>query len=373
MPETALPADALAPLDATKDVVAVIMAGGAGTRFWPASLESRPKQFLTFFGERSLLQLSYDRVAPVVGNERVLVLTSQRFVKLVQEQLPELPAANIIGEPLRRDTAAAVALSALLVEKRFGDAVLATLTSDHLITPPEAFVAALLSAARGAKASSALYTFGIEPQRAATEYGYLEVGERLLDDDGTAHFGLERIVEKPDAARAEAFVAGGRHLWNSGMFVWRASSILAELERQLPAHLAHLRPALAHDGTADWQRALHEAFEPLQRISVDYAVMEGAREIRCVRGRFSWNDVGGFNALAEHLPSDEQQNAHRGQLYTLDAERNVVFCDDADEQVALIGLKDVLVVRAGRRTLVVPRDRAEDIKKLVQTLPEEDR
>lgn len=363
----------LAPLTADKDVVAVIMAGGAGTRFWPASTEGRPKQFLTFFGDRSLLQLSYDRIAPLVGKERVLVLTSERFAPLVYEQLPELPKDNVIGEPTRRDTAAAVALSALLVEKRFGDAVIATLTSDHLISPPEDFRAALTSAAKGAKASRALYTFGIEPTRPATEYGYLEVADPLVNDDGTSHFQLKRIVEKPDADRAKAFLDDGRHLWNSGMFVWRASSILAELERQLPKHLAHLAPALVHDGTPRFQQALAEAFEPLERISVDYGVMENARALRCVRGRFSWSDVGGFNALAEHLETDEHNNAHRGELHALFAEGNVVFCDDPNEHVALLGVSDLVVVRAGRRTLVMPRDRAEEIKKLVTTLPEEER
>ncbi len=365
--------DLLAPLSADKDLVAVIMAGGAGTRFWPASTEARPKQFLTFFGERSLLQLSYDRIAPLVGSERVLVLTSERFTDLVREQLPQLPAANIIGEPLRRDTAAAVALSALVVQKRFGDVVIATLTSDHLITPAEDFRAALTSAAKGAKAGHALYTFGIEPERAATEYGYLETGRELLNDDGVSHLALERVVEKPDAARAQTFLAGAKHLWNSGMFVWRASSILAELERQLPEHLRHLRPALAYDQTPDWQRALSEAFEPLTRTSVDYGVMEHAREVRCVRGRFSWSDVGGFGALAAHLERDEHDNAHRGRVSALDADHNLVFCEDPHERVALLGVSDLVVVRAGRRTLVMPRARAEQIKQLVNTLPEEER
>lgn len=365
-----MPKDALDP---KKDLVAIIMAGGAGTRFWPASTEARPKQFLTFFGERSLLQLSYDRVAPLVGRDRVLVLTSQRFVGLVREQLPDLPAENIVGEPARRDTAAAVALGALLVEARFGDAVIATLTSDHLIRPADDFRAALLSAAKGAKAAPALYTFGIEPTRPATEYGYLEVGERLGDDDDAQHFQLTRFVEKPDAARARSFVESGRHLWNSGMFVWRASTILAELERQLPAHLQHLRPALAHDRTPAFDDALARAFAPLERISVDFGVMERAQDVRCVRAGFTWSDVGGFPALAEHLEQDDAGNAHRGDLRALDASGNVVFCDDAGEQVALVGVSDLVIVRAGRRTLVVPKARAEDIKQLVNTLPEEER
>ncbi|MFZ9885864.1 MAG: mannose-1-phosphate guanylyltransferase [Myxococcota bacterium] len=363
----------LADLDPRRDLVVVIMAGGAGTRFWPASTESTPKQFLRFFGERSLLQQSYDRVVSLVGEERIFVLTNERFVPLVTAQLPSLPRENVIGEPARRDTAAAVALAALLAARRFRDPIIATLTSDHLIEPAGALQAALVSAARGARASGALYTFGIAPDHPATGYGYLEVGEPLVDDDGVAHLSLERIVEKPELARATAFVAGGRHLWNSGMFVWSASAILGELERQLPKHLALLRPAVEADGTVGFAGKLAAAFEPLDRVSIDYGVMENAELVRCCRGQFAWSDVGGFPALAEHLSHDERSNAHRGSLCALEAERNLVFCEDEGEQVALLGVSDLLVVRAGKRTLVMPRARAEEIKRLIPLLPESER
>jgi mannose-1-phosphate guanylyltransferase len=363
----------LAELDPNKDLVAVIMAGGAGTRFWPASTEQKPKQFLTLFGDRSLIQLSWDRVVELCGPERVLVLTHERFVRHVREQLPELPEANILGEPMRRDTAAPVAMSALLAERRFGDAVIATLTSDHLIEPKADFQAALLSAARGAKGSDALYTFGIEPTRPATEYGYLALEDTLGDDDGVSHHALERMVEKPDLDTATGYLEGGRHLWNSGMFVWRTGAILKELERQLPDHLRHLRPAVEADGTPGLDDAMRAAFEPLQKISVDYGIMEGAQEVRCVRGRFSWSDVGGFAALAEHLPADDDGNVARGAVFASDAKDNLVFCEDAGERVALLGVEGLLVVRAGGRTLVLPRDRVDDIKQLVTSLPEDER
>jgi mannose-1-phosphate guanylyltransferase len=317
--------------------------------------------------------MSYDRVAPLCGPERVLVLTADRFVPLVRQQLPELPVENILGEPLRRDTAAPVAMSALLAEKRFGDPVITILTSDQLIEPDEAFQSALLSAARGAKSSDALYTFGIEPNRPATEYGYLELGDEILDDDGTRHHALERIVEKPDADTAAEYLATGRFVWNSGMFVWRASSILGEVERQLPAHIEHLRPAALADGTPGFADAMKKGFEPLQKISVDYGIMEGAQNVRCVRGRFEWSDVGGFAALKDHLPRDDAGNVHRGRVLAKDARDNLVFCDDADELVALVGVRGLVVVRAGGRTLVMPEDRLDEIKQLVAELPDEER
>jgi mannose-1-phosphate guanylyltransferase len=363
----------LPPLDPEKDLVAVIMAGGAGTRFWPASTETRPKQFLSFFGDRSLLQRTYDRVADLIGPERVFVLTAQRFVGLVREQLPELPSQNVVGEPMRRDTAAAVALATAIGEARFDDPVMAVLTSDHLIEPPEAFQHALLSAARGAKGSDALYTFGIEPAFPATGYGYLEVGDQLADDEGVRHHTLSRIVEKPDVTRAQEYVESGRFLWNSGMFVWRASSIAAELDRQLPAHLSALRPAMKDFGSDAFDAALATAFEPLEKISVDFGIMENARNVRCVRAAFEWSDVGGFAALADHLPRDDAGNIHRGGIYPLDAKDNLVFCDDGEERVALLGVEGLLVVRAGGRTLITTRERAEDIKKLVASLPDDER
>lgn len=362
-----------APLDPRRDLVVVIMAGGAGTRFWPASTEARPKQFLPFFGDRSLFQQAYDRVVDLVGDERVLVLTQERFRALVKAQLPSLPDENIVGEPMRRDTAAAVALASLLAKTRFGDPVIAVLTSDHLIEPKAAFEKTLLSAARGAAAEPALYTFGIEPTFPATGYGYLEVGARLGDDDGVPHFELERFVEKPDEETARGYLETGRFFWNSGMFVWRASTILAEYQRQLPRHIELIAPAMAHDKTPSFEAALKDAFEPLEKKSVDFGIMEGAERVRCVRGAFSWSDVGGFVALAEHLPKDESGNAHRGRVLSLDGGDNVVFSEDADETVALLGVSDLVVVRSGKRTLIVPKARAEDIKKLVEKLPPNER
>ena len=358
------------PFDPQSELVAVIMAGGAGTRFWPASTRARPKQFLTLLGERSLLQQSYDRLAAFLPAERILVLTSQDFVPLVGEQLPELPAANVVGEPLRRDTAAAVALAAALCRKRFGDPVMAVLTADHLIETPEDFWETLVSAARAAAAGGSLLTMGIEPAHPATGYGYLELGDELGRDGAIVHHQLSRFVEKPDAPTALGYLQSGRHLWNSGMFLWRTSTIEAEYERQLPAHLEAMRVAVLADGRPDFGQSLSRAFEPLAKVSVDYGIMERAESLRCVRASFSWSDVGGFASLADHLPTDEDGNAHRGQLFALESRGNVVFAEDDQEVIALVGAEDLVVVRAGRCTLVARLDRAEDVKKLVGQLDE---
>ena len=354
------------------DLVAVIMAGGAGTRFWPLSTEARPKQFLRLFGERTLLQLSYDRLAAMIPPERILVLTSGRFMELVARQLPMLPAANIIGEPMRRDTSAAVALAALLCRQRFGDPVMGVFTSDHLIKPQAEFERAVRSAAaRAARSGRALYTFGIQPTYPATGFGYLERGELLADDDGIQHFQLERFKEKPKLERAREYIESGRYYWNSGMFVWTVDAIIAELQRLLPDHLRHLEPAVKRDGQADWEQALRDGFEPLARTSIDFGVMEKAREVRCVVPSFQWSDVGGWLALEEHLEQDAQGNAHLGRLREHDSRRNLVFCEEPGETVALVGVEDLVVVRAGDKTLITHRNNTEAIKKLVADLEDD--
>jgi mannose-1-phosphate guanylyltransferase len=229
------------------------------------------------------------------------------------------------------------------------------------------FAEALQSAAEGARSSDALYTFGIAPDHPATGFGYLEVGDVVGEAGGHEHRALERFVEKPDAATAQGYLESGRFLWNSGMFIYRTSVMAAQLEAHVPAHLEHLRPA------ARGERSLAEAFEPLEKISIDFAVMEKAPEVRCLKAPFDWSDVGGFNALAEHLPHDGSGNTHRGAVQALDSHRNIVFSDDDDELVALIGVDDLIVVRAGRRTLICPRDKSEQIKALVAALPEDER
>lgn len=354
--------------DPQKDLMVVIMAGGSGTRFWPLSLPSKPKQFLTLFGDRTMLQHSWDRVAGLVPPEHTLVLTNARYVPLVRQQLPELPAANVIGEPVARDTSAAVGLAAALCTGRAGDPVMAVLTADHLIQPVELFQQTLLSAAKAARNSGALYTFGITPDFPATGYGYLESGEALETGDDIEHFRLDAFREKPDLETARRFVASGRHSWNSGMFAWSTSAISAAIRTFLPGHAERIEPLASADGTPAWESALLDAFEPLPKISIDFGVMEKAEDVRMVRTSFQWSDVGGWLALEQFHQPDEAGNRGTGRIRGLNAETNSVFCEDTDETVALVGVRDLVVVRSGKNTLVTHRDSTEQIKQLVEQM-----
>jgi mannose-1-phosphate guanylyltransferase len=209
---------------------------------------------------------------------------------------------------------------------------------------------------------------GIKPTYPATCYGYLETAGRYGDDNGAAHYELARFVEKPDAATAEEYLSTGRYYWNGGMFIWSIQTIVSELERQLPEHVRLLSRAVDTDGKPEWPLALAGAFEPLEAKSIDYGVMEGAEKVRMVEARFEWNDVGGWLAMEEFMDKDRSGNAHRGRVASHDATGNLVFCEDDSETVALIGVKDMVVVRSGSTTLVVPKDRAEEIKLLVKAL-----
>ncbi len=348
-----------------EDLAVVILAGGSGTRFWPASTASRPKQFLKLLGQRSLFEDCVDRALALAPAERILVLTNEIQKPLVRDQAGALPPENVICEPCRRDTAAAVALGAALCRKLFGDPVTAVFPSDHAISPLDLFRRTVLSAAAAA-GGGALYTLGIRPSRPETGYGYLELGEQTLDDGGIRHYRLLRFKEKPDLKAARRYVGSGRFLWNSGMFVWRTSAVLARIESFLPGHLEAVSRAVESFGGRKWRAALRSAFEPLKPVSIDYGVMEKAPDVRTAAAEFSWNDVGGWPALEGILPRDADGNSANCVVHSLDSSGNVVFCEGGGRSVALVGVKDLVVVDAGGRILVVPKARAQDVKKLVE-------
>ena len=355
-------------MDVASNLVVAIMAGGSGTRFWPMSREERPKQFLNLTGNRTMLQVTRDRLEGLVPPERILVLTNARFADLAREQLPELPSENVIGEPMARDTSGAVALAAALVEKKWPGAVLAILAADHTIEPAARFREVLLATAEAAFAEGGLYTFGIQPRSAATGYGYLEVGDKIGERRGAAVHKLAAFREKPDLATAETFLKSGKHLWNSGMFVWRTRDILAEIERQLPQHFNAMKGAATAWGTTEFDAALKAAFEPLPKVSIDFGVMENAAEVRCTVADFDWNDVGGWVALEQVLPKDRFGNWTQTDLLPMDASGNIVVSEQNGHKVVCIGVSDLIVVTTPNATLVCRKEDAERIKQAVEAL-----
>lgn len=350
-------------------MIAVIMAGGSGTRFWPQSRRAEPKQFLKLAGDRSLLQATVDRIAPLVPIDRVIVVTNARFVDRVSEDLPALPRENILGEPVGRNTAPCVALATAWTESRFGpDEVMAVLPADHHIGDEPGFLSILAAAEEVASRDSGLVTIGIKPTRPETGYGYLELGDEEPPSEGHKVRRVARFVEKPDRDRAVEYMNGGNHLWNSGMFLWKAASIRAEIERQLPDIVPGMN---AFRDARDLAAELVRQYPGFPSVSIDYGVMEGATAVRAIPGDFAWSDVGSWEALWDLGPLDENGNTVRGDAVLIDSTNCVVSGDV--KLIAAVGVSDLVIVQSGDAILVCPRARAQDVRLIVDRLAESGR
>jgi len=348
----------------------VILAGGVGSRLWPRSRRSTPKQFLDLTGnQRSMLQEAYDRVAPLVPPEHIFVITNAEYVAEVQEQLPDLPQANIVGEPAAKGSAAAIGLGAIHLLRQDQDAVMTILTADHRIDKPDVLRQTLVAGAELAQTGE-LITLGIQPTHPETGYGYIEMGEPLGEfNDLTAHR-VRRFREKPDAATAQKFLDAGNFVWNSGMFIWRADVIMEQFRQHMPqlhAALQNLMPALHGP---DEQAAFAAHWMPLQgNTTIDYGIMEKAEQVAVFPVDMGWHDIGSWAALLDVLPKDAQGNVV--QARHLDYESNNILAFSKNRLIATIGLQDMIVVDVDDVVLVMPADRAQDVKKIIEKLKQD--
>jgi mannose-1-phosphate guanylyltransferase len=346
---------------------AVIMAGGGGTRLWPASRKNRPKQLMKLgLGDRSLLRAAVDRAAAVVGLKNVLVVTAQSQAEAVQADLPMLSADQILAEPVGRNTAPCIGLAALYVYQRNLQANLAVLPADHHIGDTAEF-SRIVAQALEQSAGGQIVTLGIKPSRPETGYGYIETGGAVTGCLDT--FWAREFKEKPDRQTALQYLDAGNFLWNSGMFFMTAKRILNEIERFLPdlsAKLFELSESLKK-GTHSFVQKLNTVYPTIKPISIDYGVMEKVDALQVIPARFGWNDVGSWQALAEIHPGDAQGNVSLGDNYLIDVNDCVVFSDDG-RQVALLGVEDLVVVSSGEGVLVCPKARAQQVRRVVEQL-----
>ncbi len=349
------------------NIHAAVLAGGSGTRFWPAGTLDVPKQMLPLTGGEPLICETVARLRGLVTPERTFVVTGARYADRVRTLLPQLPRDNVLGEPRPRNTAAACALAAHRALRDDADAVMVVLPSDHVIAPDDELRAQLLTACERANAARTLVTLGLTPRFAATGYGWIETGAAAAPGAGGEVRAVTRFTEKPDRETAEAFLAGGGHLWNLGLFAWRADVLLEEIARHQPGVAAPLAAAAPALGTADEPAALAAAFDACTSISIDHGVLEHSTRIECLPCGFEWDDLGAFPALLRHLPTDADGNAAVGPLLALDARGCVAFSEDGD-MTALLGVSDLIVVHANGVTLVAPLTRAEDVRRLVAEL-----
>ena len=345
---------------------AVIMAGGVGTRFWPRSRQKRPKQFLSIFDSRTMVQATVDRLSPLIPREKTYFVLNPQQKAILQEQLPEIPEQNIILEPFGKNTAPCIGLAAIHLSRIDPDAIMAVLPSDHLIQNEEVFREALQVAGQIAAEKDALVTIGITPDRPATGYGYVQHNEKVMEKNGISVHRVKTFAEKPNYETAVRFLQSGDFLWNSGMFIWKVSTILRELQTHLPemhSGLMHLQKFI---GTERYERELSKFYRQIRSISIDYGVMEKAQNVYVVKCDFGWNDVGSWEEVYKLAEKDRNGNAIVGNGLAMGSKNSYIYSDN--ELIALLGVEDLIVVKADNAILVCHRDRAQEVKDLVEYL-----
>ncbi len=358
---------------------AVIMAGGFGTRFWPRSRKRTPKQFLDIYGGKTMIQQTLDRFEGLVSGEDSFIVTNAIQVGMLKEQIGSygIPDKNIIAEPMGRNTAPAIALAALFIKKYSPEKLnetMVVLPSDHLITDFDTFRKNLNFASKIAQKTGDLVTFGIPPTFPATGYGYIQRTENALDfESDNSAFKVKAFAEKPNYATAERFLKSGEFLWNSGMFVWQVSRILEELEKYMPETMEVLNRILDEIGTEKQDVAILEAYTKIKGESIDYGVMEKSENISVVTAQFDWNDLGSWKEVYTEGEKDEQGNVKLGNIKLIDTKDSLFYHSDPKKMIAAIGVEDLLVVDTKNALLVCNKNNAQDVKKIVEALQEENR
>jgi len=357
----------------TSSLYALILAGGSGTRFWPLSRNTRPKQLLALFDEETLIEKAVNRLEGLVPKEQILILTSEAQLEATRKTLPDLPPENIVAEPARRDTAPAIALAAGWIAARDPKATMIALPADQLVIRDDVFREVLAKAASAANRHNAIVTLGIRPDWPCPSYGYIERGEALPDSDSDSDsekHSIHEVVsfrEKPSEEVAKQYLEDGNYSWNAGIFIWSLPTLVGEFSRHCP-ELSTFVEELSQ--SSDFNTTVSTKFPQLEKISIDYALMENADCILNIEADVGWDDVGGWPSVAKYLEQDSNGNSHRGPLLSVDASNNIVFSVPGAPHVALLGVNDLIVVQTEDALLVANRNNADQIKKLVGELPE---
>jgi len=349
-----------------RKLYAVIMAGGKGTRFWPYSREKRPKQFLNIVGKGSMLQQTIERIRPLIEPEKILIVTAQEQVEETRRQLPDLPGQNILIEPQGKNTAPCLGLAAVYLHRYDPHGVMCALPADHYIEKEEEFREVISRAHEFLQGEDYLITLGIQPSRPETGYGYIEVGRELKVLGDKKIHQANRFLEKPDAELARRLVDSGGYLWNSGMFIWRISSLLREIETHLPAMYEGLQRISSALATPQEKETIREVYEGLTAISIDKGVMEKASGIAVIPCQLGWNDVGSWTSLYDLLSVDESGNIVRGDHIGIDSRGCLIM--GGERLIATVGLQDVMIIETEDVLLICPRGEGQRIRELVDQL-----
>jgi len=349
---------------------ALFLAGGGGTRLWPMSRKNLPKQLLPLVGDKSMFQTSVERIQPLFPPERIYIVTGKAYVDVMRREVPDIPAKNFIVEPYARDNAAAVGLALSVIEKRHPDAVVAMLSTDHHIGKLDVFRNVLASAYDVAQ-QGYIVTLGISPTYPSTGFGYIQQGAKIGTFDGFTCNVATRFTEKPDVVKATRFIASGHYSWNSGMFMWRVEQAMAEFERQQPEMYYQLKELHKTVDTPAFETKLTEIWEKMPKKSIDFAIMEGAKNMAVIPVDIAWSDVGTWASLYDLLPQDKFGNCSKGKSadsrVILDTHNTMVL---SDKMVVTIGVQDTIVVETEDVLFVCHKDRTQDVKQIVDYLRE---
>ncbi len=346
------------------------MAGGSGTRLWPRSRKKQPKQFHSLTGENSLLQDTVSRLAPIMDREHVNIIANKSHTKQIREQLSELPLSNVVAEPIARNTAPAVGTMAVVLQERDPDAIMLVLPADHYISKGDDFMRVLNFAEEVIKSDpECLLTLGIKPTYPETGYGYIEIGHVFKSSDSDEVFWVKSFKEKPDLATAEHYVASWKYVWNSGMFVWKCSTILDLFAKHAPEIYKGLMEYKAALGTPEEEEAFQKVYKDLPSISVDYAIMEKAEKVLVMPADIGWSDIGSWAALHDLLSTEDDGNVVIGKHVGVDTHNSLIHA--GNKLIATVGLDNMIIVDSGDVLMICPKGRSQDVKALLDKLEEQ--
>jgi len=348
------------------NLVALIMAGGRGERLWPHSTSSTPKHLLRFGGKKVMLEETIDRLKSLVSLKKIFIITGRESARSIRRIYPGFPSANIIIEPYPRNTAACIGLASIFIKKRFPEAILSVFPSDHVIRRKRRFLDTLRFGASWAKKENVLVTLGMKPDRPETGLGYIELGKKMGERNRIPIHRVKRFVEKPDLKNAKKFVSKSTHLWNAGMFIFKIEEILKCFRLFMPGLYGELLKIEAHLSNDNRDEVIKKVYKNLKDISIDYGIMEKAHNRLVVAADFFWNDVGSWISLEELYSTDTRGNISLGDTLSLDTSDSILVSDKG--LIATIGLKDIAVVSTKKVTIVFPKDKAQEVKKIVRAI-----
>ncbi len=344
-------------------MLALIMAGGLGTRFWPKSRQDHPKHLLRVLGKKTLIQNTVSRLNPLISPEQTFVVSTDSQLEKIRAQLPGVPAGNVIAEPMGKNTAPCIGLAALYMQRIDPDAVMVVLPADHIVDGRKLFHKTLQVARKVAAETDCIVTIGVEPDYPSTGYGYIQSETEVDCIDGLSLYTVKTFAEKPNLATAQRFLQSGDFLWNSGIFIWKIKTILAEIEEHLPQVHDGLMEIKAVLGTAKEESTKNRVYRQIRSVSIDYGVMEAAKNVKVLKAKFGWNDLGSWDQIYKLHEKDENDNVLVGDHLVTDSRG--CFVDAEDRSVALVGLDNVIVVDTGDAVLVCSRDQAQNVKSIV--------